>query len=74
MPIERYCKFREEERKVNLFIRLVKGKLIAYDMPSTVHSSVQFSMGLMMAWHNQLDILTGLDLTPCVCKITQPQV
>src|SRR2546423_13848185 len=29
VPNERYRKFREEERKVNLFIRLVKGKLIA---------------------------------------------
>ena len=60
---ERYRKFREEERKVNLFIRLIRGKLIAYDMPSSVHSSVQFSTGMMMTWHPQLDIHTEFDLT-----------
>jgi hypothetical protein len=54
VSIESYRKFREEERKLNLFIRLFNGKVIAYET-SNIHSSVQSIMNILVGtWHHQL--------------------
>ncbi|CAG8543646.1 3866_t:CDS:1 [Ambispora leptoticha] len=61
---ERYQQFRNnEERKFHVFIRLVDGKVIVYDMPSPVHGHLLAEFIYMIRnWHGQLLVSTDVDL------------
>jgi hypothetical protein len=66
VSLERYHKFRGEGelKKANIYIRLVKGEIIAYEMPSSAHGFVVQKLASKLDnWSNQLNVLSGLDIT-----------
>lgn len=64
VSLERYRKFRQERRRFNVYVRLLKGKVIAYDMPSPPHAILTAGMTFMTSnWSNNLVIFSRLDLT-----------
>ncbi|CAG8491826.1 12321_t:CDS:2, partial [Funneliformis mosseae] len=38
VSLKRYRKFCGEERRYNVYTRLIKGNVIAYEMPGNIHS------------------------------------
>ncbi|RIA97094.1 hypothetical protein C1645_814477 [Glomus cerebriforme] len=66
MSFKRYRKFcREEElKRFKIYVRLVKGEVIAYEMPSSVHAFVTQKLASKLEnWSNQLNVLCELDIT-----------
>lgn len=66
VSLERYHKFKKSERKrFNIYVRLVKGDVIAYEIPSPVHGAVAFRLGsIIESWsNNQLIVISELDIT-----------
>ncbi|RIA99522.1 hypothetical protein C1645_800578 [Glomus cerebriforme] len=64
--LERYRKFHEEGelKRSNIYVRLVKGEIIAYEMPSSVHGYVVAELiFLLRGWSNQLNVISKLDIT-----------
>ncbi|CAG8591799.1 12386_t:CDS:1 [Acaulospora morrowiae] len=55
VSIETYIKYWEVERKLPVSIRLVEGKIIAYEVPLTSHGIVAGEIAfLIRSWNNQL--------------------
>jgi hypothetical protein len=80
VSLERYQKFRQERRKFNLYVRLVKGKVIAYEMPSPPHSLLTFEIGLMirtlcnrLVIYNELDVVVGNNSEYCADVAIEPR-
>ncbi|RIA84382.1 hypothetical protein C1645_832359 [Glomus cerebriforme] len=67
VSLERYRKFREkgELKRSNIYIRLVRGEIIAYEIPNPAHASVVAILShMLLLWSNcQLVIYSGLDIT-----------
>ncbi|CAG8581452.1 3239_t:CDS:2 [Funneliformis mosseae] len=64
VSLERYHKFLEERKRFNVYVRLIKGKVIAYEMPSPPHSILtgEFCC-IIKSWSNRLFILNDMDIT-----------
>ncbi|RIA93830.1 hypothetical protein C1645_818924 [Glomus cerebriforme] len=65
MSLERYQKFHQEQRSFNVYIRLVKGKVITYEIPSPPHAALVAELILIIeGWTNhRLMIYIKLDMT-----------
>jgi hypothetical protein len=66
VSLERYRKFfKEERRRFNVYVRLIKGEVIAYELPSPAHGSVVAEIAHMLrSWSNhQLIVFVELDIT-----------
>src|SRR5687767_5683309 len=56
VSLERYRKFRGEGKlkRFNVYIRLVKGEIIAYEMPSPAHGFLAVELATNLSnWSNQ---------------------
>lgn len=64
VSLESYHKFLGERRRFNVYVRLIKGKVIAYEMPSPPHSIATGELNFMIkSWSNRLNVLSELDIT-----------
>ena len=67
VSLERYRKFRGEGelKRSNIYVRLVRGEIIAYEMPSPAHASVAAILShMLLLWSNrQLVVYSELDIT-----------
>ncbi|CAB4393179.1 unnamed protein product [Rhizophagus irregularis] len=83
VTLERYHKFRGEGelKRSNIYVRLVKGEVIAYEMPSSAHAFVAQKLATMLdIWSNQhlnvlceLDITTGNNSEYCADVVAEPE-
>ncbi|CAG8661767.1 11060_t:CDS:1, partial [Paraglomus occultum] len=63
VSLEAYIKYCEIERKLPVRIRLVEGKIIAYEVPLTEHGAVAGEIAfLIRSWNNQLHNVHEEDL------------
>ncbi|CAG8517901.1 3503_t:CDS:1 [Paraglomus brasilianum] len=66
VSLERYRKFRGEGelKKSNIYVRLVKGEVIAYEAPSSAHGFVALELAFKLKnWSNQLNVISEQDIT-----------
>ncbi|CAG8828015.1 33012_t:CDS:1, partial [Racocetra persica] len=67
VSLERYRKFRGEGelKRFNLYVCLVRGEVIIYEMPSPAHALVAARLSyLLLLWSNShLIVYSGLDIT-----------
>ncbi|CAG8585397.1 uncharacterized protein OCT59_008777 [Rhizophagus irregularis] len=66
VSLERYRKFHGEGKlkRSNIYVRLVRGEVIAYEMPSSVRGFVALELATKLNnWSNQLNVLSKLDIT-----------
>ncbi|RIA90740.1 hypothetical protein C1645_805572 [Glomus cerebriforme] len=62
--LEKFHKLHTEARKFKVYIRLVKGEVIVYEIPSPAHTFVAgYLIRLIGAWSNYLDVGPELDMT-----------
>ncbi|CAG8609073.1 7516_t:CDS:2 [Gigaspora rosea] len=83
VSLERYRKFRggEELKRFNLYVRLVRGKVIAYEMPSPAHALLAARLShLLLLWSNshlmvysELDIIVGDTSEFCTDIAAEPR-
>ncbi|CAG8830584.1 35736_t:CDS:1, partial [Racocetra persica] len=83
VSLERYRKFRRggELKRFNIYVRLVRGEVIAYEMPSPVHASVTAILSyLLLLWSNRhlvvsskLDIIVGNASEYCTDIAAEPR-
>ncbi|CAB4474083.1 unnamed protein product [Rhizophagus irregularis] len=63
-----------ELKKFNIYVRLVKGEVIAYKMPSPVHALLAARLSYMLqSWSNQLFVYSELDITAGNNKTPAPE-
>src|SRR5271169_5346186 len=64
VPLESYLRFCNNERKYPVNIRLVKGKVIAYEIHHAPHGIAQTCLSFLMHdWSDQLICCIKLDIT-----------
>lgn len=67
VSLKRYRKFRGENGNIkglNIYVRLVKGEIIAYDVPGPVHAFVSQQLAFKLRnWSNRLNVFRRLDIT-----------
>ncbi|RIA89408.1 hypothetical protein C1645_824864 [Glomus cerebriforme] len=64
VSLENFRKLRTKLKKFKIYIRLVRGEIIMYEIPSPVHSfTTGYLSKLIGAWSNYLDIGSKLDMT-----------
>ncbi|PKY60775.1 hypothetical protein RhiirA4_484885 [Rhizophagus irregularis] len=64
VTLEKYHqKFLQEHRRFSVYVRLVKGKVIAYEIPSPPHASLVADLiPILAGWTNRLKIYAELDM------------
>ncbi|GES79634.1 hypothetical protein GLOIN_2v1578326 [Rhizophagus clarus] len=83
VSLERYRKFRGEGelKRSNIYVRLVKGEIIAYEMPSSAHGYTATELAFVLkTWSNgQLNVIceqnitTGNNTEYCADFVAEPE-
>lgn len=63
VTLERYQKFLQEHRRFGVYVRLFKGRVIAYELPSPPHASLVADLiPILAGWTNRLKLYAELDM------------